>query len=204
MAKNELYSPTQVTVFEDADARYVTFTRKTQVLHRVPIFSILFVLLLLSGTGTVVFTFLNQEDLPHESPSSDVTSASMEMPVKTDMIVSEDISSAPEQSLQPASLALLLDSGYIFPDTSTKLLTQMEIASIQGNERYSKEEMLQFAINELYARNHYEFQEKEFQVFYGSYSWYENYGYSAENAIAHFNNIEIENLDALVRYRDTP
>ena len=63
--------------------------------------------------------------------------------------------------------------------------------------------MVQQAINEIYARNGYEFQEKVWKDYYNQFSWYQNRGLSDAETKKRFNAVERENVEKLKRIRDS-
>jgi len=94
---------------------------------------------------------------------------------------------------------LYIQDGFIFPDSDKRYLTEDEIATIIGDKNHSREEIIQYAINELYARHHYSFQTETWNDYYSSFSWYTDEGLSMEEAKAQFNAYEDYNLKLLVK-----
>ena len=88
-------------------------------------------------------------------------------------------------------------TGFAFPQSDTIVLTQADINSLHLVEGYSYEDMLRFAINEMYARRGYLFQTERYAQFYNNYAWY--YGYlSADETVTHFGEVEWYNLNLLL------
>ena len=88
--------------------------------------------------------------------------------------------------------------GCVFPDSSTRDLTDAEIADVAATACFTREQILQFAINEIYARNHYSFQLRFWQDYYASCAWYSDEGLNMEEACALFNCYEAANVHKLV------
>ena len=99
-------------------------------------------------------------------------------------------------------LESLLETGSVFPDSSERLLTKDEIKAAAESGFYNGHTVLQYAINELYARNHMSFTEAWARDFYNSWGWYEDYGYTAADARGRFNDKESANVDKLAILRD--
>ena len=98
----------------------------------------------------------------------------------------------------PDSVAYGLDtSGFVFPDSGDRLLTEADIAAIAASDTYTVKELLRFAVNEIYARNGYEFSTAFYREFYRQFDWYEG-GLTAEQAVAGFNRRERKNVDFLL------
>lgn len=89
-------------------------------------------------------------------------------------------------------------SGFVFPDSDKRILTEADILSLAAVEGYSEAELLRYAVNEIYARHHYSFSSEMFSSFFNGYSWYDGY-LSAEDACALFNSIEQHNLAFLLK-----
>lgn len=95
----------------------------------------------------------------------------------------------------------LVATGCVFPDSSNRYLTDDEIAGLTDGGGYTRSELIRFAINELYARNHMSFGAADLNALYSSQSWYANYGYTDRQAWENMNEIERYNLDNLIRAR---
>lgn len=93
------------------------------------------------------------------------------------------------------------DSDFIFPYSSTRLITEAEM-----NEKLTSKETSQRAINEIYARHGYPFhQDKnaENYAYFNSKSWYRELTKidSQEEVRKLFSDIEIANVDALIAFQ---
>lgn len=89
-------------------------------------------------------------------------------------------------------------SGFLFPDSDKRILTEADILSLSDVEGYDEAELLRYAVNEIYARHHYSFSSEMFASFFRGYCWYDGY-LSAEDACALFNSIEQQNLAFLLK-----
>ncbi len=88
------------------------------------------------------------------------------------------------------------EEGIVFPESSTRALTESEIALLTDEE-------IQRAINELYARNGYTFKDETKRAFYEQYSWYEPTVSPEDFSMALFNSVEKENVEMLQKERDS-
>lgn len=94
------------------------------------------------------------------------------------------------------------DSDFVFPQSSTRLLTQEEM-----NRKLTTKETAQRAINEIYARHGYLFhQDKnaENYAYFNSKSWYVKLPKidSQEEVRRQFSEIENANVDALIAFQN--
>lgn len=83
-------------------------------------------------------------------------------------------------------------SGYLLPDSGTRLLTDSDI---KGMSKYD----LALARNEIYARHGRKFQTAEYNTYFSSKSWYKinpNYNYSDDNS--NLNSIESKNVQFIL------
>lgn len=102
----------------------------------------------------------------------------------------------------PAEVQTLILTGFVFPDGSERYLSEDDIAAIQ-NRKYNGEPLVQYAINELYAKHGYSFEgSPKWDTFYSNCSWYVNEHLSSIDARSQFTDIESANLIALARIRD--
>lgn len=113
-------------------------------------------------------------------------------------------SSSTEASGVPDSASLadpiahgLETEGFVFSDSDSRLLTDADISALMTSDTYTVQELLRFAVNEIYARNGYEFSTKFYREFYRQFDWYEG-GYSAEQAVFAFTDCERKNVDFLL------
>lgn len=96
----------------------------------------------------------------------------------------------------------LPDSDFIFPYSSTRLITEAEM-----KEKLTDKDSVQRAINEIYARHGYQFhQDKnpENYAYFNSKSWYRSMTKidSQEEVRKQFSDIEVANVDALTAYQN--
>ncbi len=94
-----------------------------------------------------------------------------------------------------------VDTGMMFPDSSKVLLTYDDIDKCDNKDRYSELEIIQHAINELYARKGYHFTDPEWYAYYSNYPWYVDRGLTGEETVEKFNKIELQNMKFLVENR---
>lgn len=81
--------------------------------------------------------------------------------------------------------------GVVFSDSSTRKLTQAEVSTLTDTE-------LQYAINEIYARNGYIFKDETLKTYYSSMPWYTpNPSFSTSD----LNDIESYNINLLTKNR---
>ena len=78
------------------------------------------------------------------------------------------------------------DSSYIFPDSSTKLLTREDVLSIDRS-------LWGFARNEIYARHGYEFNNATYAKYFANKTWYTPGGFSTKD----LSDIEWANMDLI-------
>lgn len=98
----------------------------------------------------------------------------------------------------PSLISRWKDSGFLFPDSDTRYLTEDDIISLAQAEGYSEAELLRYAVNEIYARHHYLFTTEKYANFFNAYDWYDGY-LSADDACALFNSIEHRNIATLLK-----
>lgn len=93
------------------------------------------------------------------------------------------------------------ETGILFPDSDTTLLTEADIDLLfelsDSIDELSPELLIRYCINDLYARHHYLFSTEPFHSFYSNYDWYHGF-LNAEDSQNAFNDIERENLNFLV------
>lgn len=93
----------------------------------------------------------------------------------------------------------VIDSdGFVFADSNERYLTLAEIEALQGNDNYTYQELLRYAINEIYARNGYEFQvDGKYYTYYNQYEWYRE---TAKQNVTYdmMNSYEQKNITMLV------
>ena len=90
------------------------------------------------------------------------------------------------------SMAKYDGSGYILPESGTRLLTKSDLAGLT-------KEKLAYARNEIYARHGRRFKTSIYQQYFEKQSWYsenQNYNYDDENS--NLNNIEIKNVELII------
>lgn len=88
------------------------------------------------------------------------------------------------------------EDGIIFQNSSEILLEESEITSLSDEE-------LRYAINELYARKGYIFNDEELFAYYSQYDWYHPSVNSEDFTTDMFNEIEYTNIELLQAQRDS-
>lgn len=92
---------------------------------------------------------------------------------------------------------------FIVPESDTRVLTQNEIAVLVSAGYYKDETVVQWAINEIYAKNGFKFSKSQtFIDYYSYYSWYGNNSLSDQEAKAKMNEISFKNLQLLIDARE--
>ena len=81
---------------------------------------------------------------------------------------------------------------FIFPDSHERYLSESEVNSLSNEDR-------RMAINEIYAREGYDFKNKEIKKHFEKYDWYDPV-YKIEDDVP-FNKYEKKNVDLLAEYR---
>ncbi|MDO4622715.1 MAG: YARHG domain-containing protein, partial [Eubacteriales bacterium] len=84
--------------------------------------------------------------------------------------------------------------GMIFPDSSSRLLTSAECAALSKSQ-------VQDAINEIYARRGYIFEDAGIYAKYKQYSWYRPSIPKSSFTGSEFNSIEYANVELLAKYQ---
>lgn len=96
---------------------------------------------------------------------------------------------------EPADASDVQESGFVFPNSSTELIEQWEAEGLSDRD-------LMYAINEIYARHGYIFQNVEMREYYEQFSWYAGEVSSSEFSVDCFNQTELDNWNLLVNERD--
>lgn len=104
----------------------------------------------------------------------------------------EDIST-PEET--PEEESLFQSDGFVFPNSDTELIDRKEIENLSDLD-------LTHAINELYARHGYLFQNQQMREYYEQFDWYHGEVPADEFSTGCFNQMESDNWDLLVSERD--
>ena len=161
--------------------------------------AILFIICLFIGIKTIsanVFDSKKQETT--QSTSIQTTGETVSVS-KTEYAAVPD-SNSYEDPLDK-ELASFFGNGIIFPDSSSRILSAEEIAPLDYWPSNAKDRLYQYAINEIFARNGYSFNDPDWANYYSRYSWYQNRGYSDEDARDRFNETERKNMKMLEKKR---
>ena len=89
-----------------------------------------------------------------------------------------------------------IDYGEVFPDSTNRYLTEEEVKALDQTQ-------IRYAINEIYARRGYVFQDKELSDHFSKFSWYEPTVNSMGDIENKFNEFEEANVKLLAKYRNT-
>ena len=87
------------------------------------------------------------------------------------------------------------EAGVIFPDSSESVLDESEVKELSDED-------LRYAINELYARHGYIFNDEELKEYYSQFEWYEETVKSGDFTMDMFNDVEKENVQMLQKERE--
>ncbi len=111
--------------------------------------------------------------------------------VKGEVKPTDSTSTTPTDFTQTTTVAQSSEYGFIFSDSSTRKLTVAEVSKLSDND-------IQYAINEIYARNGYIFKDEQLKTYYNSMPWYTpNPSFSTSE----LNDIESYNINLLTQYR---
>ena len=84
--------------------------------------------------------------------------------------------------------------GDVFPQSSDRLLSEGDVRALTDYE-------LRIAINEIYARNHYQFQNADMRQYFSSKYWYTGLYPNQEDVRAKFNSTEEANVKLMEKER---
>lgn len=91
--------------------------------------------------------------------------------------------------------------GFVFPESSTQYITSNDLDNlvvISNESDYTYQELLRFAVNEIYARHGYQFAPGgRFDAFYSQYQWYVE-SIKADVTWDMFNDYECHNLNLII------
>ena len=88
------------------------------------------------------------------------------------------------------------DEGQIFPSSSYEIIDPARIKELSDED-------LRYAINEIYARNGYIFNNTEMAEYYGSLSWYEPSVKAADFSVDRLNLFEQQNMQEMQKERNS-
>ena len=80
--------------------------------------------------------------------------------------------------------------------SSTRYLTLKDLSGMNDDQ-------IQYAINEIYARNGYLFEDDPYKSYFRSKSWYDPDTHDKDVAVSRMNNYEKENLKVMAKYRNS-
>lgn len=87
-----------------------------------------------------------------------------------------------------------MNDGQIFPNSSDEYLSSSDVESLSSND-------IQEAINEIYARHGYKFNNDELTDYFSKYDWYHPTISSEDFSTNVFSDIERKNIELLSEYR---
>ena len=99
-----------------------------------------------------------------------------------------------EQDTQTQVPAFIGHPGDIFPESSDRLLSEGDVGVLTDYE-------LRIAINEIYARNHYQFQTPNMKEYFSKKDWYTGLYPNQEDVRAKFNSTEEANMKLMEKER---
>lgn len=100
-----------------------------------------------------------------------------------------------EQEAETEDVTDTADSGYVFPDSDTKLLTEADLQGLSAEE-------CKIARNEIYARHGRKFKDETLQAYFDACDWYEGTVEPDDFQESDLNAVEIENKNLIVAYEE--
>lgn len=97
------------------------------------------------------------------------------------------------------------DNGFVFPQSSSKYITQEDLENLKSlayETEYTYRDLLNFSINEIYARHGYQFTTEKFDNFYNQYLWYSGIDKKSTITWEMFNTYEQDNLKLLIKEQE--
>lgn len=88
-----------------------------------------------------------------------------------------------------------INDGQVFPNSSSEYLSDSDVSVLNQDE-------IQEAINEIYARNGYEFRDEGLRDYFLRYDWYEPSVKADDFSEDYFSSVEKANIKLLTKYRD--
>ena len=154
----------------------------------------------LAGWG--LFRVMNKPEVTTEEASAKEKKAKKEKKEEAAEVVEEEpeeeteetMPAEEEQDTQTQVPAFLGHDGDIFPESSDRLLSEGDVGVLTDYE-------LRIAINEIYARNHYQFQTPDMKEYFSKKDWYTGLYPNQEDVRASFNSTEEANMKLLEKER---
>lgn len=111
-------------------------------------------------------------------------------------------SSAAPSSAPPAAASAFpaQKNGFVFADSSSRLLTQADFAPILA--RGDRASVLAYARNEVYARHGFDFQVEPYHSYYYGQAWYQKLPKTKDVNAIHLSDVEKQNLILIKKYED--
>lgn len=103
------------------------------------------------------------------------------------------VTQGPALTADPASGAAVPSGGEIFPDSSSRQLTDSDLAALSPDQ-------IQTAVNEIYARHGYAFQTPEVRAYFEGFDWYSPDNPDMSAVASQFSDVEQANIALLSSY----
>lgn len=200
-----MYTPTinnesKCSIYENDG--YVTIVEELYVTDKTAIVIswkvILFIICLFIGIITIrvkVFDSIKQE-----TPSTSIQTAGEPVSVsKAEHVAVQDSTSY--QDSVDKEFASYFETGIVFPDSSSRILSAGEIAPLDYWPPNAVDYLYQYSINEIFARHGYSFKNPYWANYFSKYSWYQDLGYTDSDARDRFNETERKNIKMLEKKR---
>ena len=159
------------------------------------------VILVIAISSFALFRTVNTGTDTNASGQKDTNNDSEIIKYSEDKTISGYVEDNDSQNFSEESNSFY-ETGIVFPESSSRYLSYEEIETLEDGYIYPVDRMLEYAINEIYAREGYDFQMPKWKEYYSKFSWYHNLGYSDEETVSRFNKYEKENVDKLSNKRD--
>lgn len=107
----------------------------------------------------------------------------------------------PSNSVNIETISPFSKNGFIFPQSSSKYISQDDLEDLKElshKTEYTYRELLNFSLNEIYARKGLQFTTEEFDNFYNQYPWYKNMDKKSAIEWEMFNTYEKHNLTLII------
>lgn len=94
-------------------------------------------------------------------------------------------------------------NGIIFAESDYKIITDKDINKLKSNHPNDFKEVLQWAINEIYARKGFQFGNNQYLEFYSQFDWYKPQKISQKSFLKNLNYYEMKNINKLAQIRNS-
>lgn len=114
---------------------------------------------------------LDKLDILEKLPDSKVNSHVIEWKKRVEEMLKEAEEMENLEETEEDQTAMV--DGMVFPDSDSRYLSREEIEALKDRSDYSYQQLLRYAVNEIYARHGYKFDEDgQYWPYYNQYSWY--------------------------------